>query len=216
MKAGEQVYRRLVPLYVLAALVIAVARAYGLDDGGAPGELAKLAPLAAPGGLAAAGDAGLTLSVLLRSLVPLSVGVALAWASAFHPGRRPPAWETALRGLALAAMAAYAGAVLLQTALTAGTAAKLLAYQSGKAPWALLLAAQSIHLLPRLLALALIFTAPLFWAVRALQVFSLPRCTFEAWAEVRRLVLPAVLLLAAAAVLEVFLAPRATAWLLIP
>lgn len=203
-------YRRLVPLPVVAFLSMAIWQAYGPAAAGVGAGTAAVA--------AAQADtyegASLALHLFLQNAWPLALGVGLAWAAAFHPARRPTGREAVLRLLAALTLGCLAAAVVYRKAVAAGSAAAILAAQVKRPPLLLILASQAPHGLLELTALALVLAAPLYWLVRTAQVFSLPRSTFEAWAEVRRLALPGVVLLAAAALVETYLTPITTAWFL--
>ncbi len=204
-------YRRLVALWVVVYALLPVAVAYGWL--GATPTLSRFVDLITPDGPSATGTMTLILSVLIANLFPLAVGVALAWVSAFNPGRRTKAWEIPLRGLGALAFAAYAAGLLLSKAQAAAASSTLLAAQVGKPPWLVLTAAQAPHRVVEGAALGLVFTVPIFWAIRTPQVRSFVRSSFEAWAEARRLAIVAVLLVAVAAMIEVLVSPATTAML---
>ncbi len=204
-------YRKLIPLPVVLCAAVAVLVAYRLHVPPAWAEMAAASPLGwlmDDGTAPRWGAAG----IFLRSeLLPFALSVVLAWAAAFHPVRRPAPPLAGVRWVALILGVALAGLIPYLLGVAAGTGARILAAQTDLTPTMLLAVSQAPHQLLKAVAFALILTASLYALVRGGQVRSLPRSTFEAWAEARRLVLPGVLLLVGAALVEAFITPMVTA-----
>lgn|GEM_PF-4314834 len=210
-------YRKLVWMPVLAFCALVTAMAY-LADG--PWALPAL-PVAAlyarlTGWLPAnaAGDLRLAVTFFLSGLVPMLFGLGLTWFTAFHPGRRPPAALAALKYLAVLAVAAQLFVHIYYRAAGVATAAHALAQQISRPLPILLLLSGLPHALIESAAISFILSAPLYWLFRGVRVASLQRATFEAWIEIKRLIWPAVGLLAAATALQVWASPALSATLL--
>jgi hypothetical protein len=160
------------------------------------------------------GGPGMAVILLLGNLAPLVVVVGAIWLSALHPGRRYSAAAASLRyGLAIGVVG-LALVVLYMKADRAAGAIMALATQSARPPIVIFAANQLPHAAFAWMAVAMILAAPLYTLARTLQVGGMRRATFEAWAELRRHLLVAGLLLAVAALVEVYLTPAVTTWLL--
>jgi hypothetical protein len=144
----------------------------------------------------------------------LAMGALLVWLAAFQPGRRYPPRVAGLKYASAAGAAALGWAVLLERGAWAGWQAAALATQVARPLPVLLAAAWLPRSLVEALALSAVAAAPLYWLVRTVQVRSLRRATFEGWLETRRLILPAALLLIAAAALDAWIGPMLVSWAL--
>lgn len=157
---------------------------------------------------------GMAAVLLLGNLVPLVVVVSAVWLSVLHPGRRYGATAASCRyGMAIGAMG-LALMILLQKADRAAVAVASLATQSAEPLVVIFAANQLPHLAFAWVAAALVLAAPFYTLVRTLQVGSMRRASFEARAELRRYLIVGGLLLALAALLEVYLTPTVTTWVL--
>lgn len=201
-------YRKLVLGLLLAFTVLAGLIAYQLLPAGSA--LPTLPSLRFGTG----SELGLALMLVLNNGLLLVIIGALTWVAAFHPIRRTPPALKALKLAAAPVALGLAGLLLYRKAAAAGSAAAILAGQSGTDPGLALLVSQLPHRLPEAAALLMIMTAPIYWLIRSAQVSSPRRSSFEAWLEVRRLAVPSLVLLALAAIVEVYLTPISTALML--
>lgn len=151
---------------------------------------------------------------LVYDLVPLLAVAGLTWLAVFQPGRRYAWWTVGVKTAAAALGCLLAAWALLSKSVAAADGAMALAAQSKTGVWSLLIVSQLPHGLLKVAGLALIFAAPAYWLIRGAQVGSLSRATFESWVEVRRLAIPAVLLLITSAFIEAFVTPAVTALVL--
>jgi hypothetical protein len=147
-------------------------------------------------------------------LTVLGLLVAAMRVGTFSPSERYPAWLTSLKYAALAAGLALALVLLTQRANWTAYRAAVLFHQTQAPLFKVLAASYLLRSLPEAIGLSFFLAAPFFWLIRGVQVRSLRRATFEAWVEARRLVLPAMLLLAAGAALEAWAGPALTTWML--
>ncbi|MDB4897394.1 MAG: hypothetical protein JWN15_3656, partial [Firmicutes bacterium] len=159
------------------------------------------------------GCTGTVSCFLIKRLLPWLLALALIWGATFHPGRRPPLPLTALKYLAGLAAAAVTALLLYTEVRTMADAAYVLSTQTAQGPLTAWVASQAPHGVLQILALSLILAAPVFWLVRGIRL-GLPRATFEAWVEVRRLALPSLGMLALAAAVEAYVTPHVVGWLL--
>lgn len=153
-------------------------------------------------------------TAFISELILLGLFAGLLWLGGFNPGRKYPLWIAWPKYVALCAAACLTGLMLYRKAFLAGSGVYLLALQTNQGHAGIMLVSQAPHLVLQILAFSVVWAAPLFWLVRGLGVRSLPRATFESWVEVRRLLLPGVLLLAASAAVEGYLTPLLTNWFL--
>lgn len=167
-----------------------------------------------PGRLAGLVGVGAPVSALVANIGLLLAGVLLIWLAAFRPGGRYPVWLATLKYLAMLGTAGLAAVVLAYRGSWTGLTAAVLATQARKPLIVLLAAAWLPQALPEAVGLSAVLAAPLYWLVRSIQVRSLQRATFESWAETRRLILPAALVLLAAAALGAWAAPAVVTWTL--
>jgi hypothetical protein len=201
-------YRRMV-LWLLAVFtVLAGLIAYRLLPDGS--DLLSLPALRFGTG----SELGLALMLVLNNLLPLVIIGGLTWVAAFHPVRKTPSTLKALKLAAAAGALGLAGLLLYRKASAAGSAAAILAGQSGTEPGLALLISQLPHRLPEAAGLLMILAAPIYWLIRSAQVSSPRRSSFEAWLEVKGLAAPSLVLLALAAIVEVYLTPISTAFML--
>lgn len=160
------------------------------------------------------GGPAMALILLLGNLAPLVVVAGAIWLSALHPGRRYSASATSVRyGIAIGSMG-LALVVLYMKADNAAGAVTALATQSAKPLVVIFAANQLPHAAFAWMAVSVVLAAPLYTLARTMQVGSMRRATFEARAELRRYLMVGGLLLAVAALVEVYLTPAVTTWLL--
>lgn len=211
-------YRKLVWLPVLTFCTLAAAMA---SFAGGPWDLTERLPVPSlyirlvtwrPAN--AAGDLRLAATFFVSALAPMLAGLGLTWFAAFHPSRKPSPAVAVLKYLAVLAVAAQLAIHMYYRAAGIAAATHALSLQIAK-PLAVLLVTSGLpHALLEVLAISCILSAPLYWLLRGVRVASLQRATFEAWVEIRRLLLPAVALLVVATALQVWAAPAITAALL--
>jgi hypothetical protein len=211
-------YRKLVWMPVLIFLALAVAMAY---LAGGPWDLRDRLPIAAFYARSvrwlptnAAGDLKVAFTFFLTGLVPMLLGLGLTWFTAFHPGRRTPWWLAALKYLAVLAVGAQLIVHIYHRAAGVATVTHALGLQIAKPLGIRLLSSGLPHALIEVAAISFILSAPLYWLLRGVRVASLQRATFEAWVEIKRLVGPALVLLALATAIQVWATPSVTAALL--
>ncbi|HYF79691.1 MAG TPA: hypothetical protein VD973_21495 [Symbiobacteriaceae bacterium] len=211
-------YRKLVWMPVLLFVALAVAMAY---LAGGPWDLRDRLPIAAFYAKSvswlptnAAGDLRLAYTFFLTGLVPMLLGLGLTWFTAFHPGRRTVWWLAALKYLAVLMVGAQLIIHIYHRAAGVATATHALGLQIAKPLGTLLLIGGLPHAVIEVAAISFILSAPLYWVLRGVRVASLQRATFEAWVEIRRLTVPAVVLLGLATAIQVWATPSVTAALL--
>ncbi|HYF92167.1 MAG TPA: hypothetical protein VD969_07960 [Symbiobacteriaceae bacterium] len=205
-------YRKLVWMPVLAFCALTAAMAGGWWT--FPGGLSVAALYARLTGWLpanAAGDLRLAATFFVTGLVPVAVGLGLTWFAAFHPGRRVSAGLALLKYLAVLAVGAQLVVHMYYRASGLAAGARAVGLQA-PGPLPVLLAASGLpHALLEVTAISFVLSAPLYWLFRGVRVASLQRATFEAWVEIKRLTVPALLLLAAATAIQVWAQPAITA-----
>lgn len=208
-------YRKLVMALTGALVLGVVLRTYMVSGPIDPGDThlqALMGQLQAWGLFRFRSEGGLAFVSLLKNLLGFGLALVLIRAGACHPGRKVTALPMLLHGAASGAAVAYAFFFLYDTVNATGLLAALYGRQTGQNP-VMVIAAALPHRLLEGSALLLILAAPLFVLIRSLQVLSLKQASFEGWLEARRRWRWAVALLLAAAVMEVYVSPAVTAYL---
>jgi hypothetical protein len=208
-------YRKVIAVLVLALLLGAAASAQFGQAGLLAGDShlqAIMGRLQGWGLFRAHTDIGLALASFLKNLLAFAAALCLARAGAFHPARRSPLTVAVLQYAALAGALGYTLYFVFDTATATGGLAAAYGRQTGLSAL-LVLVTVLLYRLAEGAALLLVLAAPVFAAVRAIQVLSLRQSSYEGWLEARRRWRGALLLLAGAALLEVYLTPAVTVYL---